>query len=228
MARRKPTQPDPGWTERDSILVHTLMIVHATIEDRLHERPFLASRFALAYPDERLVASGAYDLQWWGAAGDGSWSVGSTFVGGTGRLGAAMVVGSIVGSSIAKSRARSKATGDAAIRWRPVDRGTVHITSHAFYLTDGMHGHRSYGWDSLNQIDVVEPGAVQFTGTTDQGTQTWLLASPWAELVFAYWILARRHPHPQWIDGSWFPYDTMRERSSYYGYGMPHLPQLPQ
>lgn len=207
------------------MLVHTLMIADCLLRGTLDDRPFLASRFALTYPGERVLGVGPYDLRWWGAVGDGSWSIGgSTFVAGTGRLGMGLVAGSLIVNQRAKSRARAAAAADATLQWRPVDQGHLHVTTHAFYFTDGAYGHRMFPWEVVQQVDVTEPGVAHFTGDTDQGSQTWRLTSTWAELLFATWVIARRHPHPQWLDGSWFPYETMRERCTYYGYSMPELP----
>jgi hypothetical protein len=70
------------------------------IDGRLARRPILTRRFALQFPDERLVASGRYRLDSYGAVGDGSSTTSSTFVGGTGAVGIGLAVGSVIAGDL--------------------------------------------------------------------------------------------------------------------------------
>ena len=220
--RRKAATPDV-WTYRDEVLVATLAIVNDAIAGRLEQRPLLTSRFALAYTDDKLFAGGNYLLDWWGATGDGSYSYNRGFVAGTGLIGMGAMVGSLIGNSVARNKAVSAAYAASTVCWRPVDMGLVHVSNFGFYLSDGHRGFRFYSWDSVRQADIVGPTCVQFTASTDNGMQTWRLMSDWAELVFAFWALARHRNHPQWIDGSWYPFDVMRARARYHSSALPEL-----
>jgi hypothetical protein len=221
---RQPPRPaaDQGWTYRDEVLLHTLVTVRQTMDGTLDQRPFLTSRFALNFEGERLLASGYYRQDWWGAIGDGSYTYNSTLVAGTGALGLGLAAGTLYSSHRSKVNARSQALRDATHRWRPVDAGDLHISNCGFYLA-GPIGLRFFGWASIRQADIIGYGKLQYTADTDHGLQSWMLAADWAELVFALWALARHTAHPQWIDGSWFPFETMRQRAAHYGRSVPSL-----
>lgn len=222
MARVRASQTVPdGWTYRDEVLIATLVVVHEAVAGRLDSRPLLTSRFALEIEEERLVASGRYSLEWWGTVGDGRYSTQTIFVGGTGALGIGLAAGSLIGSHRANSRARSRAIADACPKWRAVDAGELHISDYGIYVTGGQYGHRYFHWGAIRQADVVEHGCVQYTAETTAGSQTFRLMSESAELVFAFWALARHRNHPQWIDGSWYPFDVMRARAAHFHRPMP-------
>lgn len=224
MAKRTPSPAPDVWTYRDEVLVATAHIVAATATGELDRLPRLASNLALSYDDEQLVAVGDYRLDWWGANGDGTWSHAGGFAAGTGPIGIGLAVGSLIGNSVGRARARAEAADAAMIRWRPVDAGQVHITTHGLYLTGGRHGYRRFLWDHLQQADVVVPCVLQFSASTDHGNQTWRLYSDWAELLFAYWALARNRNHPQWITGTWYPSDIMRQRAAYHRKDLAAIP----
>jgi hypothetical protein len=110
---------------------------------------------------------------------------------------------------------------DARRTWRFVDAGDLHVSDYGFYLNGGEYGHRPYSWSAIYQADMVEFGCVEYSAETNSGSQTWRLSSEWAELVFAFWALARHQNHPQWIDRSWYPFDVMRRRAAYFHRPMP-------
>lgn len=102
-------------------------------------------------------------------------------------------------------------------------KGELAVSTHGVYLT-GPEGHRFNRWTAIDQADIVEPQCVQFSGTNSSGgSGHWRMHSDWAELAFAYWCLARNQNHPQWLNGSWFPIDMMRQRTKRFAKDLPGL-----
>jgi hypothetical protein len=154
--------------------------------------------------------------------GDGSYSTSGFMAMGTGKLGLGMLAASAVGSSVGNARARRRAAEAATPMWRPVDQGGVHVSLHGFYLTDGHHGFRRFGWHHIVQASVVEPGCLHFHATTDEGPADFLLRSDWAELAFVLWALARNPHHPQLLARSWID-PAFPARCQQHGYAPPTL-----
>ena len=127
--RRKAATPDV-WTYRDEVLVATLAIVNDAIAGRLEQRPLLTSRFALAYTDDKLFASGNHLLDWWGATGDGSYSYNRGFVAGTGLIGMSAMVGSLIGNSVARKTKYQGLGRRTLVSSRPTQ-----ISSHLSHLS---------------------------------------------------------------------------------------------
>lgn len=65
--------PDNQWTYRDQVLAATLDILKHSLSGTISERAIMPTSFELAHQTERIVAVGNYSLNWWGAAGDGSY-----------------------------------------------------------------------------------------------------------------------------------------------------------
>jgi hypothetical protein len=201
------TRPTQGghWTAHDSALYATCEIATAVAQGQGDQLPVLAHSFALDLaPNDRLLASGGYALDWWGAAGDGSYMTSSFIAGGTGVFGLGLLAATAIGSSARNARAKRNAAADAADRWRPVDAGTVHVSYFGFYLTDGQCGFRRFGWHDLVQASVTEVGGMHFhAATSGGGSSDFFLRSDWAELLFVMWAMYRNQHHPQLIGGSW-------------------------
>lgn len=195
----------PVWNQHDQTLLYTCYLgaLLATGADAGQVQEVLAPFPGTNAPDERMWASGPFVLSDFRALGDGSYQVGGSFVFGTGKLGVAMVAGSMVANSVAKSRARRAAQYAATPRWVPIEQGTLYVSRYGF----SMHTPRVLGWDwgSITSANMVDRGAVHVTGDSDSGPISWLLHSDWAELVFVSWALVRHPRHPQLIDGSWLP-----------------------
>lgn len=122
MSRKKKKKAvQDAWTYRDEVLVETIRIVNDTMGGRVESRPSIATRFATNCQGERVVATGYYAWSWWGAVGDGSWSVGQSMVVGTGAIGMGLMVGSVIGNSRARRAAQQQAAMDATQCWRHVD-----------------------------------------------------------------------------------------------------------
>jgi hypothetical protein len=196
---------------REQALQYTARIVRMAQTGKLKDQPCLAHTFAIDR-DEHLYAAGAYTLHWWGTLGDGSWSTSSFIAGGTGAVGMGMLVGSAIGNYNSRNRARRQAAANAALAWRPVDTGQVHVSDYGIYLTRGHHGIRRYRWTSITEADLHQPGVVFYNANTTDGPVQYLLRSDWAELIFAFWCLARNPNHPRFIADTWIDRATI-ERS---------------
>lgn len=213
---------EPAWTYRDEALIFTLRAVAAVSSGRPDQLAVVPTNFAIEHADERVIVTGPYAQDWYGAIGDGSYQRSSFIAFGSGRLGASVLAASVLGSAMSNRRAERNARAAAADAWRHVDDGHVHVSTHGFYL-DGAAGHRRFNWWAIHESDIA-PGAVAFGGVAGDGsTQRWLIRSEYAELLFALWCLARHPMHPAFQDGSWYPHQVMRERARYFGRDLPAL-----
>jgi hypothetical protein len=201
-----PAGGDAGkWTEGDSAIWHTLDIVAATLTGRVVERPPILTPFPPSLGQhEKILVQGAVTLHECIAAGDGSYVHSTTFVGGSGVLGAALAVGSLAGSAAGNSRRRAAAAADATLKWRPVDGGGLSVSTHGFYL-ETRQGLYPWSWDAISSSSVVGRGRVHIQGYGTAGAMSWILETQWAELIFNLWALTRHRQHPQLVGGGWLP-----------------------
>lgn len=191
------------WTERDSVLFASCEILAAATSGQLGSRPVLAHSFALRFAqDERLLATGAYQLHWWGAVGDGTDASRTTIVGGTGIIGIGLLGATAFGSAAGNANRRARAAADASSQWRPFDAGYLHISDQGFYL-QGSSGFRSFCWSHVVEGDLTAETMFAFNAMTTNGTDYFCLTSDWAELVFMLWALAVNRNHPRLINNSW-------------------------
>lgn len=211
-----------SWTDRDSVLYATCEIALSAMRGRLHDRPMLAHDFVLQFsPHERLLASGQYDLHWWGSAGDGSYQSRTTIVGGGGGLGIGLLGATALASAAGNASRRSQAAMAAMDAWRPVDVGVVHITDFGFYV-HGSAGFRAFAWSHIVQGDVTHETVFQFSAQTTQGTQQFRIPSDWSELVFFLWATTMDPSHPRLVGKAWLD-PAFFDKCRRHGYGAPAL-----
>jgi|JI10StandDraft_1071094.scaffolds.fasta_scaffold69824_2 hypothetical protein len=205
------------WTAHESMLWETARIVGAVLRgETLAGRP---TNFALSLSNdysEVVLASGTYERNWLGAIGDGTYRTNTTFVGGFSPMGIVLGGATLGGSALGNARRKSRAAADASIAWRPIDGGVVHVSNYGIYLdTSGQL--LSFGYHSIQRMDLLGPGTAQWSATmASGGAETFQLSSVCVELVFALWALARCPAHPQLVNFTWLP-ETFMARVRYAG-----------
>jgi hypothetical protein len=210
------------WTERDSVLYATCEIVRDVVRGDVEQRPLMVHTFPLTFTGEKVLASGAYELGVWGAAGDGSYQHSSFIAGGAGLLGISTLAATAVASAAVNQSRRSAAAAAARNGWNFLDHGVVHISTHGVYF-QGTGGTRFFGWDSITDGDLAYQTMFRYSATMHDGTiETFLMTSDWAELVFALWAYARHQNHPRLNDGQWID-PTFFARCQQFGYHPPHI-----
>ena len=209
----------------DSALWATTHIVSDILHSRVPEYR-VDTLFPLG-PNEIAMAAGAVFADAYRSAGDGSYVQSSGIAFGTGRLGVAMVAGSLIGNAAANSKRRREAEANATATWRPEFSGSIYVTNAGFTLQTAA-GLFPWGWQSIDLMQVIDFNRVVLQGRSSQGSITWRLTSEWSELVFVLWALSQHPQHPQLRDGSWLPHGWI-EWATHMGY-RPHLgqPQIGQ
>lgn len=200
-------RPTSKWTHRDSALWHTCEIAVELVAGR---PPQPLQEIAAPFPprfhvEERYWAAGPFQLLDYAAAGDGSYYHDDSwfFAWGPGAIVATLAhaAGKAIGNSYRQRAAETAATP----RWTVIEQGTVYVTGYGFYMHTSSRLF-SWCWSGISVASMVEPGAMQMQGDTDDGrTISWILRSDWAELVFITWAFARHPRHMQLVDGSWLP-----------------------
>jgi hypothetical protein len=192
------------WTDRDAALWHTCELAMTLAAG---ERPGPTYQAPSAFPprfatDETFWVSGGFALSRWFAPGDGSYESRTTFIGGGGLLGVALGAATLTGSAVGNARRRRAAAEAAIPRWNVVDQGFLWVTERGVYLQSLRAGVTAWDWWSIHTAEMVAPATVQLQA---DGTDPFLIASDWAELVFVVWALARFPQHHQLVAGTWLP-----------------------
>lgn len=202
-----PTSARPvTWTWFDDALLHSCYVVSAFRDGR---PDLVVSDISASFPPslgqhERLLVHGAFSLSDHQAAGDGTYMHDSGFFFASGGAGLA-VTGVVAGArAIGNASRRARAAQDAVPRWIEIDRGSIIVGTHGFYLQSAL-GHREWGWDSITLADMVGPDHVHLVGVSTTGPVSWIVSSPWSPLLFALWCLARHPEHPRFVSGGWLP-----------------------
>lgn len=197
---------------RDTSLRRYALQLTAAIADGLArgDQPPPDVKVAAPFPpafddDERFWAAGPFTLQEFSALGDGRYEHSSVIAGGSGGLGLLTLAGTLGWSAANKRRARRRAAWDATPRWHDIDAGTVAITICGMYLHT-ENGFFPWGWEAVTAADLVEPGVLEFSGQSENGTVSWRLRSDWAELAFVTWAMARHPRHPRLAASDWLPH----------------------
>lgn len=192
----------PQWTDADQAIWYTLDIVSAVAGGRAAAcAPVLTSFPPTLAAGERVVANGGFGRLAFYAAGDGSYSHSTTVAVG----GAPFVVGMLAVSAIGNAARRSAAAAAANPAWRPLDSGMVFVSTAGFYLQTGQ-GLYPWGWWAITSAEMVGRGQVMVQGQSADGQGVaWIINSPWSELLFTLWALARHRSHPQLLNGGWIP-----------------------
>lgn len=205
MAKKQPSPMAPPWTYRDDVLSYTCYLagLMADNAELSQVEEVLAPFPGRNVPGERFLATGSVVVSDFRALGDGSWSVSTPFVAGTGALGVGLVAGSLVGGAIARSRARQQAAAAAVPRWVPIEQGGLYLSAHGFHLYTPRV--LSWHWEAITGAAMVAPAVVHVTGNSKNGPVSWLFQSEWAELLFVMWANAVHPRHPQLVTGQWLP-----------------------
>lgn len=190
------------WLPADSALWHTLDIV-STIQQRNIPRQRVATVFPLK-ENEIALTSGNFNIDSMRAIGDGSYVHNSSFVFGTGLIGAALTVGTLTASAAGNASRRAAAAADAQVTWRPAFQGMLTVTNRGFYLQT-PEGLFWWNWESITLLEIQNFSVLVMQGQGDSGPVTWRIWSDWAELIFALWALHVHPNHPQFLAGSWVP-----------------------
>lgn len=193
---------------RDYALADTFTLIEDLVNGHADEIEPVRPGFALRSADELVVAEGRYEMHWWGPV-DEQLSTDARSVN-PAATGSGDVPSTLLDTEQAEELERDGA-GDRTARWRTVDDGILSLTNHGFYLSEGATGQRRFGWDDIVAASMVSPGMVELTAATGDNGQRRRIVSDWAEALFALWAFTRDRSHPQWLDGSWYPYEGARE-----------------
>jgi hypothetical protein len=155
-------------------------------------------------PDERLWASGPFQLYELRAPGDGSYVEDGSLFFATGGLGLALTAAFYGVRKAGNNRRRREAEEALVPRWMEVAAGTLYLGTHGLYM-HSPHGLWPWSWADIEATDMIGPAWMRFTGQGQNGQVTRSIVSEWAELLFVSWVMARRVRHPQLLDGSWWP-----------------------
>ncbi len=158
------------------------------------------------------MASGPYRRDYFGPAGDGTYS--------THAFHHRDTVLTLSAKAVANSRRRHRAREEAADRWRPLDSGTFYVSTRALFF-ESWTGVRRWSLGGIDAAYMTARSQFRFTGVSDQGYEVhWLVTSAWAELAFALWALTCRVPHPHLL--TLFP-EEWRARARARGLALPRL-----
>lgn len=192
------------WSAEDQAMLLTCLI----IDDVTHQRvPAIRAQTMFALPaGVAAFVSGPVRVFALRADGDGSYNRSGSFVFGTGKLGMAMMAGSLLGNAVANNRARNRAMADAQVAFRHQFDGSLYVcnTGFIFHNAEGLF---SWDFDSVAGMEVIGPNTVIMQGESEHGAVTWRIHCPYAELIFVLWALECHPQHPQLIDGSWLSRD---------------------
>jgi hypothetical protein len=192
-----------AWTDRDTALLWTCQAVRQIVSgERISART--PTPFALPHPSTRAHFRGPVRVFSWTTGGDGSYVHRSGFVGGTGVLGIALIAGSLTANAAGNARRRQQAEQNARPAWRHQFDADVYVTDAGFVLHDRT-GLSMWPLSCLDVMQMLAPETVLVQGRAADGPFSWRLQTPWAELIFAMWALARHPDHTQLRDGTWLP-----------------------
>ena len=199
-------QTERSWTDYDSCLWHTCRIVGAMLDGTVADLEVPPSTFAPKFDAQRelMLASGYFDLGWWGSPGNGSYQPSSGMLVATGRGGLALTAGYFGAQAWVNSRRRQQALADSVPRWLPIQQGVLHVSSHGFYMSS-QSGLFPWDWRAIDDARMTGPGVLEFRGSSEQGQVHLQLVSHWSELCFALWAVARHPRHPQLAGAQWLP-----------------------
>ncbi len=196
---QKPVSP------HDLAVWHTVDINLYLDEGHLEQRPVIGTPFPLRHShEERALAEGEFTLLTYVASGDGSYAHSSGFFFATGPAGLALTALTVAGRAAANSRRRREAEEAAALRWRPTERGHLTVSTHGFYLR-GSTGFFPWPYVAVSTAELLGPGQVRLSGSSDQGSIDWIITSVWAELFFTLWARTVHPAHPQFVGRTWVP-----------------------
>lgn len=208
MAKRPAAEEeDPAWGYFDDALMYSCHVVAALRSGRAD---LLTARIGVQFAPclgsgEQILAQGTFVLSEFRAPGNGVYSHSSGVFFATGRGGLALTGLFMGAQAVGNASRRSRAAADSVPRWLDVDRGSLTLSTHGFYLQSGL-GYRTWGWDSITAADMVAPDRVHLDGQSTDGPVRWVLTSPWAPLLFALWCLARHSQHPRFLTNTWLPH----------------------
>ncbi|MFC8450432.1 hypothetical protein [Kitasatospora sp. NPDC057223] len=201
-----------AWSTLDEYLWYTCDILADIREQRVGQRPVVATRARLE-PGERALAVGPAHRLSWRALGDGSYTRNSTFAIG----GPAFVIGALAASAIGNANRRRNAELAAQPRWVLDGTGEVTVTDrHVLFGHPQCPLHLS--WDGLESVDLAGPDLL-LAGFHDMyggGYTTVQLQTPWASLMFVLAATTSFPAHPRLLTRGWLPPD-FEQRSAAQG-----------
>lgn len=155
-------------------------------------------------PHDVLLCAGPYERLAFRALGNGTYEHNGGWFFATGGVGLALSAGVMLARGMG-NRARRAAAAHAAVpRWVVEERGLFTVGTCGFHLSHSS-GVFYWDWGSISSMTVRGPGYFEMTGSSTAGPVHWTFATPWAELIFALWALARHPRHPQFVTGEWLP-----------------------
>lgn len=214
---------DVVWTDRDSALWHTCEVAADLMLDGCVTcRLEVLSPFPPSFSnDERVLASGVYQLHQHLAPGDGTYLRESGYFFATGPLGLALTAASLAGRAAGNRSRRLAAQAAATPRWVVTETGTLHVSTHGFYL-HGPHGLAVWSWSGVSTASMVGPAAVHLLGTSTTGPVSWVVESDWSELLFLLWAATVHPRHPQLVAGGWLPPGWLEWARAYHPSRLTH------
>ena len=205
------------WTPHESALWWTCNYVRdLTRVDRLPQA--VRVPFALQLDQGEFVyQSGTYERSWFGAAGDGSYRSSWLVAGAFSPLGIGLGALTLGASAALNSSRKAQATQNATAMWRPLDSGTIYISTHGYYL-ENYSGLLPFGYNGHISAGIIGPGQLQFNVMMADGSQQrFAVSTNWAELIFVNWALRHCPNHPQMQNLGWLPREFI-ERIRYAGF----------
>ncbi|MGE9783980.1 hypothetical protein [Janibacter sp. G368] len=181
---------------------------------------------------ERMLGSAQFRLLSFTSAGDGSYmhqSGGGFLAVGSGPLIAASLAASgllALGRAAGNASRRNAAAQAAAHQWRQIDAGVVVVSDHGFYMQTPT-ALNPWGYGAISGAEVIAPGCVAFTGSSQSGPVHWVLISNLSEMLFTQWARQVHPTHPQYIGHGWIPHGwVQRVQASPYdlpSFGTPQI-----
>ena len=83
-----------------------------------------------------------------------------------------------------------------------IDSGILHVSQFGFHLqtATGLH---TWSWEAITQGRVVDRRMFGLMGESTSGPVNYIVESDLAELLFAFWSIARHPQHPQLAQRPW-------------------------
>lgn len=189
---------------RDQVLLRTAQIMHAVRHDEFDRIDGIPVEFGVdgSYPDNRIVLASPFELFSYEAAGDGTYVRNDGFFFATGGIGLGLTAASMIGRAAGNSARRQAAQDAATPRWRVIDQGYVYINQYGFFLrtpTDLLR----WMWGSIETARMIDRRQFAMLGNSSSGRVNYVVSSDAAELLFAFWALARQPQHPQLAQRVW-------------------------
>jgi len=153
------------------------------------------------------VAQAPYICWAYTAVGDRSYDQDSSHNIIFGSRNALIFTAAMVGARMLGNRGRrNQAAMNAQPRWVQADHGMMVVGNLCAYFTTLQGETSPWPWESISQMQLLNRYTIQLTGTNvADDTLQLQIRSPFAELMFAFWAVARHPRHAQLRCGAWLP-----------------------